>query len=195
MHVIHEVINNWLYFQFPGFIIRSPFLIVYSRFKKKIRFRFHCPLPILVKPAADKTIQVLKSHHFLRTKCKELTHYNILCIAISKLLVGQEIRQKDGDWKTSPYLLLVGRLDSMYLIPIQRSVIFLLSFLIGNFLQSPFCTLSATTDPPSPPMRSCKKTSTSGTKVWRNKNHISCWLISDWTVNCFSFFFPCSPRF
>ena len=163
-------------------------MIVYSRFKKKIRFRFHCPLPILVKPAADKTIQVLKSHHFLRTKCKELTHYNILCIAISKLLVGQEIRQKDGDWKTSPYLLLVGRLDSMYLIPIQRSVIFLLSFLIVYFLQPPFCTLSATTDHPSPPMRSSKKTSTSGPKVWRNKNHISRWLTSDWTVNCFSFF-------
>ena len=45
----------------------------------------------------------------------------------------------------------------MYLIPIQRSVIFLLSFLIGNFLQPPFCTLSATTDHPSLPCDPAKK--------------------------------------
>ena len=74
-----------------------------------------------------------KSPHFFRTKWEEPGHCNVLYNSVCSFCgPGNTLYYKDRDWRTSHYLLLVGGLASMYLIPIQGSIIFIRSLLISS---------------------------------------------------------------
>ena len=125
------------WFRIPGFDNSFSTLNRLSSIPNDFLFTFHYPPPpallISINQLPIRPFIFWKSPHFFRTKWEEPGHCNVLYNSVFSVCgPGNTLYKKDRDWRTSHYLLLVGGLVSMYLIPLQGSIIFIRSLLIGS---------------------------------------------------------------